>query len=279
MSGKVCNIRYCFVIFLTFMLWRLPAIAQSPDFLPSAVSIAGVSSPVTSRWSAFGNPASMIQTTPWQFAVQYENRYMLRQFNNVTAQAAYCNKYVNVGLCVTRFGYKHYGEIVVGLAFAHNFADKFSLGLQANYYAAYMGAEEGYRGTVLPQIGFTVAAGKHVTIGFQTFNPFMQHVKARSGAKKQLPSIYTLGVDYRFYRGFSWLTELQKNLRGDWRVATGVEWQAIEMLRVKLGMHADRYFVGCLGVGMTFKGFGFDINAELHPILGVCLQGNIHYAF
>lgn len=167
--------------------------------------------------------------------------------------------------------------MVAGINFAHNFGGKFTLGLQANYYAAYMGAEDGYRGTVLPQVGMTVEAGSKVTIGFHTFNPFMQHVKTRAGAKKQLPAIYAIGVDYRFYKGFSWLTEVSKDLRGEWRVATGFEWQAVEMLRVKLGMQASRYFIGCIGVGMKFSGFRFDINSEIHPILGVCLMGNVSY--
>ncbi len=255
------------------------AYCQSPDFLPSGVHIAGISSAVTDSWSAFGNPASLVQRTRWQFAIQYENRYMLKQFSSETAQLAFCNKYVNVGVCVTHFGYKHYGEVVAGIVFAHDFGGRFSMGLQANYYGAYMGKEDGYCGTVVPQLGFTVALGRKVTLGFETFNPFMQHIRVKGGAKKQLPSIYKLGVDYRFYEHFSWLTELSKDLRGEWRVATGIEWQAVDMLRVKAGLYAGRYFVACMGVGMNFKGFGFDINADVHPILGVCLQGNVHYAF
>lgn len=264
---------------ILLLMWRLALWCQSPDFLPTPVHIAGISAPVTDRWSAFGNPASLVQQTRWQFAVQYENRYLLKQLNSQTAQAAFCNKYLNVGICYTHFGYKQYGEMVAGVCFAHDFGGKFTLGLQADYYAAYMGDEERYRGTVLPQIGFTVAAGGKVTLGFHTFNPFMQHIKTRAGAKKQLPSIYAVGIDYRFYDGFSWLTEVQKDLRGDWRVATGVEWQAVDMLRVKLGMHASRYFVGCIAVGMKFNGFRFDINSEIHPILGVCLMGNLSYEF
>lgn len=251
--------------------------AQVPDILPAGTSIANTQTARTDIWCAFGNPAGMIQSDRFQFAFQYENKYLLAELSTATAQAAYCNPYLNVGICYSYFGYSKYNEMLAGISLAHDFGGKFSLGIQGNYYAAYCGDDIGYRGTFLPQIGMTAHLGKNFTLGFHTFNPFQQKLKGEL-AEKRLPSLFCLGSDYRFAKDFRWLVQIDREVSSSFRFATGFEWQAIEQLCIKLGGYGYQYFVGCLGFELKFGDFRFDINCELHPLLGLNMLGKVGYA-
>ncbi len=249
--------------------------AQVANVLPSSTSIANTATARNDIWTSFHNPGSLIQSHTWQVAAQYENCSLLAELSTSMIQAGYTNKYVNVGLAYSYFGFSRYSEMMAGLTLARRFG-RFSLGLQANFLALYAGDELGYRCTAFPQIGMTVDITDNFTLGFHTFNPFIQSLQI-SETRRQLPAIYSLGTDYRFYEGLRWLAQIDYDANATFRIATGFEWQAIDQLCVKLGAYYHNYIIACLGVGLTLKDFKFDINAELHPVLGVNLLGKLAY--
>ncbi len=251
------------------------ASSQVANVLPSSTSIANTATARNDIWTSFHNPASLVQTHTWQVAAQYENRSLLAELSTSMIQAAYTNDYINLGLSYSYFGFSRYSEMMAGLTLARRFG-RFSLGLQANFLALYAGDELGYRCTAFPQIGMTVDITDQFTLGFQTFNPFIQSIKV-SETRRKIPAIYSLGTDYRFYEGLRWLAQVDYDINATFRIATGFEWQAIDQLCVKLGAYYHDYIIGCLGVGLTLKDFCFDINAELHPVLGVNLLGKLTY--
>ncbi len=249
--------------------------AQVANVLPNSTSIANTATARNDIWTSFHNPASLVQTHTWQVAAQYENRSLLAELSTSMLQAAYTNEYVNVGVAYSYFGFSRYSEMMAGVTLARRFGH-FSLGVQANFLALYAGDELGYKCTAFPQIGMTVDITEKFTLGFQTFNPFIQSIKI-SETHRALPAIYSLGTDYRFYAGLRWLAQVDYDANATFRIATGFEWQAIEQLCVKLGTYYHDYIVGCLGASITIKDFAFNINAELHPILGVNLLGSLSY--
>ena len=191
-------------------------------------------------------------------------------------QAAWHNSVVNVGVAYMHFGYRQYGEQLVGVVAARDFGHRFSLGMQLDYYMSYMGAELGYQGTLLPQVGLTVDLGRGWTMGFHAFNPFLQRLRGEL-VDKPLPARYSLGTCWQLSRDVRWLFQADKWVDDGLRAGTGVEWQAVDLLRLRVGACWEQYFVGTLGVGLTFGPLGADVSAEVHPILGVCLTGRLSY--
>ncbi len=252
-----------------------PISAQVANVIPSSTSIANTGTARNDVWTSFYNPASLVQTHAWQVAAQYENRSLLAELSTAMVQAAYTNKYVNVGVAYSYFGFSRYSEMMAGVTMARRFG-RFSLGLQANFLALYAGDELGYRCMAFPQIGMTVDITEQFTLGFQTFNPFIQSIRVND-SRRALPAIYSLGTDYRFYEGLRWLVQVDYDVNATFRIATGFEWQAIDQLCVKLGTYYHDYLIGCLGVGLVFHDFSFDMNAELHPVLGINLLGKLAY--
>lgn len=247
---------------------------QVSNVLPTSSNIANIQTARTDNWTCFHNPASLVQDASWQLAAQYENRYFLPSLNTAMLQVGYTNEYVNVGVGYAFFGYAKYQEMMAGVALARSFG-RFSIGLQANYLTLYCGDELGYKGTFIPQIGVTVHVLPELTIGVHGFNPFVQTIAIEDQVRRRLPAVYSLGLDYRWKEVLHWSVQADYDVNNTYRIATGVEWQAIERLVVKVGVYYQLQFVGCMGVAVTWDRLLLDANFELHPLLGVTCQGRI----
>lgn len=261
----------CFLLFISNALW-----GQASNVIPSSNAVANIQTPRTDGWTSFHNPASLIQDNPFQAAVQYENRYLLAALNTASLQAAYCNPYVNVGVGFSFFGYSKYQEMMAGITLAHSF-NRFSIGLQTNYLTIYCGDEIKYRGTIFPQVGVTVDITSHLTLGLHSFNPFLQKIRIDDECRKALPSIYSVGADYRFADHLRWAVQADYDIRSTFRIATAFEWEAIEQLVLKLGAYYYTQFVGCMGISVRRKGLILDTNFELNPRLGLTCQIRVGY--
>lgn len=272
----LCRVIRLVLIFLALVLGNVLGQSQVSNVMPSSARIANMQTARTDSWSCFQNPASLVQPSGWQLAAQYENRYFLSSLNTAMLQVGYTNEHVNVGVGYSFFGYSKYQEMMAGVAFARSFG-KFSIGLQANYLMLYCGDELGYKGTFIPQIGMTVNVLPELTIGLHGFNPFVQVLTIDDQVERKLPAIYSVGMDYCWQKVLHWSVQADYDVQASWRIATGVEWQAIERLVVKVGAYYQQQFVGCMGVAVTWDRLRLDTNFELHPLLGVICKGRIGY--
>jgi len=249
---------------------------QGVYVVPSSNAIADIQTPRTDTWTAFHNPASLVQDDEVQVAAQYENRYMLAALNTALLQAAYCNRYVNVGVSFAFFGYAKYQEMMAGVTLSRSFG-RFSLGLQGNYMGIYCGDELKYRGTFVPQIGATVDITAKLTLGLHAFNPFWQQIHIEEDADRTLPIVYSVGTDYQIVKHLRWDMQVDYDVRTTYRIATALEWQAIDLLVIKAGVYYRQQFVGCMGLGVIWDRLQFDAHFELNSTLGVTCQGRISY--
>lgn len=264
------------LLFIMLLISQV-AFSQVSDLLVSSMAIANTSTARTDTWTAFHNPASLVQASGWQVAAQYENHYLTAELSTAMVQAAYCNRYLNVGFGYSFFGYDEWNEMMATVSFSRRFG-RFSLGLAADLVAVYAGRERGYCLTAVPQIGVTVDATDTWTIGFETFNPFIQQLPDAANSRS-LPAVYRLGSDWRFRHDMRWDVEVSYDVNSTFCVATGYEWRAIEQLTAKVGVYYKQYFVACLGLAVHLGHFTLDLDAELHPVLGLCPQTRLAVSY
>ncbi|MBP1664580.1 MAG: hypothetical protein H6Q19_1720 [Bacteroidetes bacterium] len=271
--------KFCFVL-LSAICFIYNINAQIAPVAPSASSIADASVAVENNWSAFRNTASLAYIDHLELSMQYENHSIIREMSWKSAQAGLNAKYLNIGLSFSYFGYSLYNEMIAGVGFARNFSDKFSMGLQFNYYTAYFsaGEESRYRGALLPQAGISSRILPRLSIGFQAFNPFQTNIKTEN-TQKRIPSVYSFGTNYEFSKNLVWLTQVDKEVSSDFRFATGFEYTMLRQLTVKLGAYGSDYLVPCIGFGLHLDKFHFNLNGELHPLLGLNILANLKYRF
>ncbi|NLO71438.1 MAG: hypothetical protein GX102_10990 [Porphyromonadaceae bacterium] len=253
---------------------------QIAPVVPTATSIANTSVAVRNEWNAFQNTAALAHIEKAEASVQFENRFMLKELSTRSIQGGLKTSAVNVGISYSFHGYSVYHEMIGGVGIARNFDDKFSMGVQFNYYTAYFSADEEsrYRGALLTQFGVLSKIFPKLTVGFHTFNPFQSSIKAENSVKK-LPSIFSIGTNYAFSDNLIWLTQIDKEVSSNFRFATGFEYTMIDQVTVKLGAYAMDYLVPALGFGLHFGDFHIHLNGELHPLLGLNTIANLKYSF
>ena len=261
---------------LNFCFCKLTS--QISKILPTTVSIAETSVSNQQDRTAFNNPAMLGYPDNPEIGFQFENRYLIPELSTKSVQLAFPTKLVNVGFSFSHFGYSLYHEMLFGVGFARNFSDKFSMGVQFNYYTAYFSATNSYHGALLPQIGLSVKFSPVFSIGFNTFNPFQTNINTENVIKR-IPSVFSLGTEYYFSSELVWRTQVDKEVSSNYRFATGFEYKMIENLAVKLGAYDSDYLVPCLGLGLNFGSFLFDLNCELHPLLGLNTLAAVNYRF
>ena len=268
------------LVFILLIVTATKSYTQIAPAVPSSSSIANASVAVQNDWNAFQNTAALAHVDKLEIAMHYENHSMVKELSWKSAQAGINAKYVNVGLSFSYFGYSLYNEMIAGVGLGRNFGDKFSMGLQFNYYTAYFsaGEESRYRGALLPQLGISSRIFPKLIIGFQAFNPFQTNIKTEN-SEKRIPSIFGIGTNYEFAKNLIWLTQIDKEVSSNYRFATGFEYTMINLLTVKLGAYGTDYLIPCLGVGLHLGKLHFNLNGELHPQLGLNTLANLKYRF
>jgi len=266
------------IFWLILIFFNQCILAQISGVVPGSKSIAQTSVADTHNWAAFNNPAMLGYVQETELGLQYENRYLLSELSTKSVQAGFSSKIVNAGLSFSHFGYSLYHEMLVGISFARNFSDKFSMGMQFVYYTAYFNASNSYRGTLLPQVGLSTRLSSNFSIGFNAFNPFQSNIHSDYTIKR-IPSVFSLGTEYFFSPEMVWLTQIDKEVSSNYRFATGFEYWMLQNLNIKLGAYGSDYLVPCLGFGCNAGSFVLDLNSELHPLLGLNTFASVKYRF
>jgi len=263
---------------LPFILFCQSLQSQISTIIPSSNAIALTSVADSYNWTSFNNPAMLGYVVLPEFALQFENRYLLSELSTKSIQFAFPSNLVNAGISFSHFGYSLYNEMLIGLGLARNFSDRFAMGVQFNYYTAFFSSSNSYRGALFPQIGLSVHLSSDFSIGFNTFNPFQTNIKTEY-VIKVIPSIFSLGTEYFFSKELVWRTQFDKEVSSNYRFAMGIEYQMLQSIIVKTGAYGSSYLVPCLGVGFKTGAFILDLNCEMHPLLGLNTLAAIKYRF
>ena len=252
--------------------------SQIASIIPSSNAIASTSVADSHSWTAFNNPAMLGYLDTPEFALQYENRYLLSELSTKSVQFALPWDKVNTGISFSYSGYSLYHEMLTGINFARNFSDKFAMGVQFDYYTAYFSASNSYRSALFTQIGLSIRFSPVYNIGFHTFNPFQINIITEY-VTKRLPSVFSLGTEYFFSKEFVWRTQVDKEVSSNYRLAMGFDYQLLQIINLKMGVYGSEYLVPCLGIGFKTGVFLLDLNCEIHPLLGVSPFAEIKYRF
>ena len=261
---------------LLLMIFPLIAAAQLENSISGSVSIAETSVADESQWAAFHNPANLGYIQKTELGATFENRFFIKALSTKIVQAAIPTDKINIGIALSHFGFSVYHDILAGVALSRNYSDKFALGVSINYFTSYFVQESRYRGALLGQIGANFNISENFNIGFNAFNPFLTNIKTETSVKK-LPSVYSLGTRYFFAQNLAWRTQIDKDLNANYRFATGFDYYFKDVFTIKLGIYDSNYLISCLGLGFRFSDFRFDINAEMHPQLGINTFAMLRY--
>lgn len=263
-------------IFLIALLVHFSLTAQNVQ--PASASTANSSVADLSRWSLFHNPAALAVKLNTEILLIVDNRFIIKELSTKSLAVVYPTSWAVTALSVSHFGFEQYHDILVGVSFSRNFSDRFSLGLQFDYWSTYSYSSNRYYGMLFPQIGLIVQLTDQLDLGFHSFNPFQSDITMENTAKR-VPSIFSMGLTYHISSQFHWRLQADKEIAMNYRLATAFEYQKDERYSFQVGVYGWEYMIGCLGVGIQLGFIGFDVGLELHPLLGLNSRLGIGYRF
>ncbi|MDR3273403.1 MAG: hypothetical protein LBT29_07985 [Flavobacteriaceae bacterium] len=253
--------------------------AQKTTVIPSTIVGGNAAVAYCENWLPFQNPAALGNVQKIGFALIYENRYITKELANKVLNVWFPTKYINVGGSFSHFGYSEYNEMITALTFARKFSEKFSLGLEFDYYTVYLSASKHYKGAFTTQIGASVAITDEFSLAFNAFNPVFSKIKTEY-AEQPLPTVFSIGSLYRIKGTVDWLVQFDKEIATPLRWATGFEYAINEkQFVIRLGAYGYDSFVPTFGAGIRVADFKFDINADYNSVLGFSLIGRLAYEF
>ena len=257
---------------LICLLPFLPMAAQSVvSAIPASIAPANASTAYADRWAVFHNPAILVGEKKISATAGFENRFMLKELGTASLGVAVPTKYVQVGGAFSFYGISEaYYEIQAGIAVSRQFHEKFSMGVQFNYFSVYFSPTERNKGTVIAQIGFLSQVIKNLYLGFSAYNPLQTNIKSSTALNKRIPSVFSLGAMYRFTPKALWVAQVDKEIGNTVHWATGFEYQIVDELSLRLGGYGSPGpFVPTLGFGVNFWKIRIDANFEYHLRLGL----------
>ncbi|NCA78996.1 MAG: hypothetical protein EOM76_02240 [Sphingobacteriia bacterium] len=252
--------------------------AQVATIIPNSYVPANASVSYVKAWLPFHNPAALSHEKIGAIQLQYDNRYITKELSTALISGCYSTPYVNIGASFSYFGYSVYNEMLAGLTFARTFGDRFSVGIEFDYYTVYFSPSERYKGTVTANIGMQAKVIQNFYISFSAFNPVFSKIKT-DFLDKSLPVVFSLGTLYQITEQVDWLTQLDKEVKSPLRWATGVEYHPFKEFLVNVGVYGSDYVVPTLGIGIQFSGVEFHLNTEYHTTLGFSALGALRYTF
>jgi hypothetical protein len=266
------------ILLVLLIILNLKLFGQYSNILPSSASIASTSTADIAEWTAYNTPATLAYLDHCQIAVHYDNRYSLSQLATKSVQLAMPSQLMHVGASLSYFGYSLYHEMAFGGTVARDFGDKFAIGLQANYLNSYFSNTNTSLGVFFIQVGVNTKLTPKFSLAFHSLNPTQSNIKTEY-SEKIIPSLFSLGTSYEINPQFTWRTQIDREIHTHYRFATGMDYQIVKELKLKIGAYATDYFVPCLGLKIALTNVAIHLNTELHPLLGLNSSVGLKYNF
>lgn len=265
------------IFFIAGLLFTSKIVPQTTFPVFPSVSIANTSVADTSTWVAFQNPACLAFSENLSVGLLAESRFRITIPATESLTLTFPSTVVNTGMSFRYSGFSVWHDVYSGIAFARNFADKFALGLQFCLNSAYAYQSDCYYHTFVMQAGLIIPVNSKLLVGFQTFNMFGASIKA-SLVTYPLPSVYSLGCNWKVKPGFNLRFQVDKESGQDYRFATGIDYQHTGKFLLQMGIYGNEYVVPVFGAGFRQGRFDFRLINELHPLLGLITRLGINYA-
>lgn len=209
------------------------------------------------------NPAGLANLEDWGVSAQAEQRFLLSELQLFSAAGALATASGTFGLQLNYYGFEQYNEQKVGLTYSRKLFDQLYLGAQVGLFNLRI-PEYGNRTLVTADLGLLAPLSRYISFGMHLIQPM--RVEVVDG--EELPTVLRFGLDYRPSEKIHLLAEVEKDIQKTARIHTGLEYQIIEPLFLRLGVATEPASVS-FGIGYVLTGgLAIDVAAGYHHILG-----------
>lgn len=225
-------------------------------------------------WGVQNNQASLAGLQSIQAGVFYESRFLMSELGMKAFAAGVPTKYGSFGLNVNSFGYSQYREMKTGIAYARQLGERFSMGVQLDYFNTRIGENYGSTSAVGGEIGILAEPVKNLTLGLHLFNP--TRTKLTGNTTERIPTIMRFGLSYKFSDQVFVITEAEKDVDYKTAFRAGIEYRPLPAFYIRAGAASGPGLVS-MGFGVALKKFRLDIASSFHSVLGFSPSVGLQY--
>lgn len=255
-------------LFLTFplLLCAFALLGQHGVFTGTnarSIALGGSGVAASGIYALGNNPAGLANLETWAAGAQAEQRFLLSELQLFSAAGALPTASGTFGLQLNYFGFEAYNEQKLGLTYARKLFDQLYLGAQLGLFNLRI-PEYGNRTLVTADIGLLAPISRSVSFGMHLVQPMRMEVTEG----EYLPTVLRFGLDYQPSEKIHLLAEVEKDIQKTARVHTGLEYQVIDPLFLRVGV-ATEPASASFGVGYLLAGgLSIDVAAAYHQVLG-----------
>jgi hypothetical protein len=245
---------------------------------PGAKQIAMANSDVALSddvFSLFNNPAGLAQISWRELGLYYSPApFGLNELAN--GYIAYTEPlgFGSAGIGAMTYGFDLYRESRLLLSFSTLYLNKFFAGVSFNYHIVSI---QGYgnKSVFYLNAGCLGYLTDELRIGF-----YIQNINQASFTphENQIPFVLNAGLSYNIYEILSLNFDVEKDIRYNVSVKSGINYDLIDNLSLRLGFANEPSEFSC-GIGIHFSYFNFDYSVFTHPDLGLTHQAGIIISF
>lgn len=237
-------------------------------------SLGNASVTLSDSWSYFNNPATTSLIQKKQVAFNYENKYLLKEFQKQSISLT-----IPLKKGVFSFGSYFQGNQNLrsyrsGLGYSLKLIDKLQIGTQLNIQGIQLPSYYGNKTTVTAEIGILSNLTSKWTFGCAIFN--LTNSKISLTGYERIPSRIRIGTSYTFSKEIMTLIEFEKTNLTPIRFKTGIEYSLRSIFFTRLGISTTPLEIN-FGFGIKWKQFLFDLGSNYHSILGYSPSISMNY--
>lgn len=263
--------KHKFIILAALLASAVTAGAQDGNF----EAMANASVMQNGLWSVNNNQAGLADLQRFAVGINYQNRFQLAETSTKSVAAALHTRTGNFALSFNRFGYSEYSENSFGLAYARQFGERVSAGLQFDYLNINQPSAYGSNGVFLFEVGLQAKPIDNMQVGVHVFNP--TKAKMAEYEDERVNTSFRFGASYFFSQIVQLAAEVEKTMQTDLRCKVGLEYQIINNLFLRTGFRSKPNEF-CFGAGYTYKGLTFDFAFSTHQYLPMSTQVSLKYS-
>lgn len=245
---------------ISYSIENYPAGARSRALSNAFISVSDV-------WSTFHNQAGIARIQTLSAGFYYESRFMVDELSLAAGTLIQPTKSGNFGVAFYQFGKGSFKENKIGLSYAMNLSERFSAGIQLDYFSQRFPEDERSKGFVTFEAGAVYSPNNKLFLGAHVFNPILSGIETPEG-KQKTPAVFRFGGHYRFDEMLMLIAEIQKDTENPVSIKTGIEFSLVQNLALRFGV-SGKPFNYTAGLGYKIGKVTTDIAFGYHGNLGI----------
>jgi hypothetical protein len=217
----------------------------------------------TGFWSSFHNQATLPYYNSFSAAINYENRFGIRELGTRTAGLIFPTGKTALAVILSHFGYSDFYRNMAGLACGVKLSDRLSAGIQIDYFSERVSGEYKNSQSLTCEAGLLFIATENTRIGIHILNPVPNSLR-----KTFIPSILRIGAGTNLNKSLFAGIEAEMSKGSQLIIRTGFEYETAKKFWMRGGFSSDNNSFS-FGLGYLVRIVQLDIGFVTHEKLGV----------